>query len=207
MKSPNVSPIKISIEAIDALLPQTQCGDCSYPGCLPYAEAIQKGEAALDLCLPGGVRVLRELGKLAQQDVSALEASMAAREKPKTLAIIREDECIGCTKCIQACPVDAIFGASKQMHTIVASECTGCTLCVEPCPMDCIDMISVADQSYDSDHARQRFQNRTARLEREQQELRAKHQTKVLSKENDPAAKRAAKKAAIAAAVARSKRK
>ena len=202
-----MKPVDVTIEAIDALLPQTQCKDCTYDGCLPYAEAIKNGEATLDLCLPGGVKVMRELGKLLQQDVSQLEADMAAREKPKTLAVIREDECIGCTKCIQACPVDAIFGASKQMHTVISSECTGCVLCVEPCPMDCIDMVAVEDQNYNSDHARQRFQNRNARLAKQEEERRLKYQNKVLSSEQDAAAKRAAKKAAIAAAIARSKGK
>lgn len=198
-----MKPINVSIEAIDALLPQTQCGDCSYPGCLPYATAIQQGEAPLNACLPGGVSVLKNLGLLLQTDVSPLLDEMVKKAKPKRLAVIREAECIGCTKCIQACPVDAIFGASKQMHTVITDECTGCNLCVAPCPVDCIDMIETTDQSYRPDHARARFQQRSTRLAKQQQQTVQHFQENILTTATDATTK----KAAIAEAIARSARK
>ncbi len=130
------------VEQIDALLPQTQCGQCGYPGCRPYAEAIAHGEA-INKCPPGGDNTIQALADLLDVEPLPLDAEHG-EEKPKAVAYIREEECIGCTKCIQACPVDAILGAAKQMHTVITSECTGCDLCVEPCPVDCIDMIPIA---------------------------------------------------------------
>ncbi len=130
------------VEQILDKLPQTQCGQCGHPGCRPYAEAIAAGEP-INKCPPGGQATINALADLLQVEAPALDAEHG-EEKPRTVAFIREDECIGCTKCIQACPVDAILGAAKQMHTVIASECTGCDLCVEPCPVDCIDMRPVA---------------------------------------------------------------
>jgi len=130
------------VDQIDALLPQTQCGQCSYPGCKPYAEAIADGEK-INKCPPGGETTINALADLLGVEPEPLDAEHGEESVTK-VAIIREDECIGCTKCIQACPVDAILGAAKQMHTVIASECTGCDLCVEPCPVDCIDMVPVA---------------------------------------------------------------
>ncbi len=129
------------VEQIDGLLPQTQCGQCGYPGCRPYAEAIANGDA-INKCPPGGQSTVEALADLLDVEAVPLEAGAEA-EPVKMVAYIREDECIGCTKCIQACPVDAILGAAKQMHTVIESECTGCDLCVEPCPVDCIDMLPV----------------------------------------------------------------
>lgn len=129
------------VEQIDDILPQTQCGQCGYPGCRPYAEAIVNGDD-INKCPPGGETTIRKLADL--MGVEAKPLDEAQTENVKRVAYIREDECIGCTKCIQACPVDAIVGASKLMHTVLADECTGCDLCVEPCPVDCIDMIPVA---------------------------------------------------------------
>ncbi len=129
------------VDQIDALLPQTQCGQCSYPGCKPYAEAIANGEA-INKCPPGGESTINALADLLDVEALPLDAEHGA-EQVKSVAYIREDECIGCTKCIQACPVDAILGAAKQMHTVISAECTGCDLCVEPCPVDCIDMIPI----------------------------------------------------------------
>ena len=126
-------------EQINELLPQTQCGQCGFPGCRPYAEAIAGGEA-INKCPPGGEAGIQALADLLDVEVIPLDEEHG-EEKLKAVAFIREDECIGCTKCIQACPVDAILGAAKQMHTVIASECTGCDLCLEPCPVDCIDMI------------------------------------------------------------------
>ncbi|WP_019021075.1 MULTISPECIES: electron transport complex subunit RsxB [unclassified Thioalkalivibrio] len=127
------------VDQIDALLPQTQCGQCSYPGCRPYAEAIAAGEADINRCPPGGQATVEALADLLDRDPKALEEE----EQEKSVAVIDENLCIGCTLCIQACPVDAIVGAAKQMHTVIEEECTGCELCIEPCPVDCIDMVPV----------------------------------------------------------------
>jgi electron transport complex protein RnfB len=129
------------VDQIDNLLPQTQCGQCGHPGCRPYAEAIANGEA-INRCPPGGESTIKNLADLLDLEVIPLDAEHGS-EAIRTIAYIREDECIGCTKCIQACPVDAILGAAKQMHTVIVDECTGCDLCVEPCPVDCIDMLPV----------------------------------------------------------------
>lgn len=126
-------------EQINALLPQTQCGQCGYPGCKPYAEAIAAGDK-INKCPPGGEATIQALAALLDVEPEPLDA---VAETPPRVAFIREDECIGCTKCIQACPVDAILGASRLMHTVIASECTGCDLCVQPCPVDCIDMLEL----------------------------------------------------------------
>ena len=126
-------------DQIDVLLPQTQCGQCSYAGCRPYAEAIAAGDAEINRCPPGGEVTMIALADLLGRDPIPL-ADEAAAAKPKAVARIIEQDCIGCTLCIQACPVDAILGAAKQMHTVIAEECTGCDLCLPPCPVDCIRM-------------------------------------------------------------------
>lgn len=130
------------VDQIDNLLPQTQCGQCSFAGCRPYAEAIAAGDAPINLCPPGGENTIQALADLLDVEVLPLEDEEAADDGPM-VAIIIEDTCIGCTLCIQACPVDAILGAAKQMHTVIESECTGCELCIPPCPVDCIEMIPV----------------------------------------------------------------
>ncbi len=129
------------VEQIDAILPQTQCGQCGYPGCKPYAEAIANGDE-INKCPPGGEATIKKLSDLMGVEAKPLDAAHGT-EDVKKVAYIREDECIGCTKCIQACPVDAIVGATRQMHTVIVDECTGCDLCVAPCPVDCIDMVPV----------------------------------------------------------------
>lgn len=126
-------------DKIDALLPQTQCGQCKFPGCRPYAEAIARGEADINQCPPGGAEGVKALADLLGVDAKPLNAALGP-EKPKSLAVIDEQKCIGCTLCIQACPVDAILGAAKFMHTVIVQECTGCELCLPPCPVDCISM-------------------------------------------------------------------
>lgn len=131
------------VEQIDALLPQTQCGQCSYPGCRPYAEAIASGEESINKCPPGGESTIAAIADLLGVEPEPLDAEHGTEKESAMVAVIREDECIGCTKCIQACPVDAILGAAKQMHTVIADECTGCDLCLDPCPVDCIDMVPV----------------------------------------------------------------
>jgi electron transport complex protein RnfB len=128
------------VDKIDALLPQTQCGQCTYAGCRPYAEAIAKGEADINQCPPGGETTIMALANLLGRDPKALNPEHG-EEQPARVAVIDEQLCIGCTLCIQACPVDAILGAAKQMHTIIESECTGCDLCVAPCPVECIHMV------------------------------------------------------------------
>lgn len=130
------------VDQLDAILPQTQCGQCGYPGCRPYAEAIANGDV-INKCPPGGDSTVVAIADLMGVEPLPLNDAHQNKDTGKKVAFIREEECIGCTKCIQACPVDAIVGASKAMHTILAKECTGCDLCVEPCPVDCIDMIPV----------------------------------------------------------------
>ena len=132
------------VEQLDELLPQTQCGQCGFPGCRPYAESIANGDD-INKCPPGGQSTINAIANLLDVPAPELDAEHGEESEVKTVAYIREDECIGCTKCIQACPVDAILGAAKLMHTVIADECTGCDLCVEPCPVDCIDMLPVEE--------------------------------------------------------------
>jgi len=135
------TPKQISLaDRIDALLPQTQCRRCTFTGCRPYAEAIAQGAADINQCPPGGERTAKALARL--MDVAAKPVGKEYGVVPDypAVAFIEEDACIGCTKCIQACPVDAIVGASRHMHTVIAAECTGCELCIPPCPVDCIIM-------------------------------------------------------------------
>jgi electron transport complex protein RnfB len=129
------------VDQINDILPQTQCGQCGFPGCRPYAEAIANADEAINKCPPGGEAGIHALADLLDVEAIPLDEEHG-EENVTAVAYIREDECIGCTKCIQACPVDAILGAAKQMHTVIISECTGCDLCVEPCPVDCIDMLT-----------------------------------------------------------------
>lgn len=178
------------IERIDALLPQTQCGKCGHPGCKPYARGIAAGEP-INRCPPGGDETIAQLAGLLQVPVVPLDLERGPA--PAQVAYIREAECIGCTKCIQACPVDAIVGAAKLMHTVLIDECTGCDLCVAPCPVDCIEMHPLVQgeitpiiggialtpdelvaRAKKRNHARQRFEARNARLQREQHQHTAR---------------------------------
>ena len=130
------------VEELDAALPQTQCGQCTYPGCRPYAEAMAAGEADINQCPPGGEDTIQQLADILGVEAKPLSEEHAENAAEELMvAVIVEKDCIGCTLCIQACPVDAIVGASKQMHTVIESECTGCELCLPPCPVDCIDML------------------------------------------------------------------
>ena len=144
------SALKFKVEGdplvarIDAILPQTQCGQCGYPGCKPYATAIANGEADINQCPPGGEPGVRALADLLGVEYKPLNTEHGT-PKPKSVALIDEDVCIGCTLCLQACPVDAILGAAKHMHTVIESECTGCELCVAPCPVACISMEPIAE--------------------------------------------------------------
>ncbi|OIQ99273.1 electron transport complex subunit RsxB [mine drainage metagenome] len=187
---------------IDALLPQTQCGKCGYPGCQPYAEAIVRGEADINQCPPGGAAGIARLARLLHREIKPLSAAHGV-EQPRAVALIEENLCIGCTLCIQACPVDAIVGAPKQMHTVVTSLCTGCALCLPPCPVDCIRMVPAGSNAYDADDARERFRQRNLRLERERREKAARLAAKTAAAgqaAEDP------KKALIAAAIERARR-
>ncbi|MES2999023.1 MAG: RnfABCDGE type electron transport complex subunit B [Pseudomonadota bacterium] len=189
--------MKKLIEQIDTLLPQTQCGQCSYSGCLPYAEAIAEKDEAINRCPPGGVKTLKALAKLLEKDVQPFLEEMKKQERPPMAAYIREAECIACTKCIQACPVDAILGAAKQCHTVLIQECTGCGLCVSPCPVDCIDMIALEVPVYQPQKARQRFYAREKRLDKVKYQIKERKKNEELSDQC----------AYIEAAVARAKTK
>jgi electron transport complex protein RnfB len=162
----------ILIDQINALLPQTQCGQCSFPGCRPYAEAIALGTADINQCPPGGDEGIRDLADLLGVSPKPLNAEFGIH-KPQSVAFIIEEDCIGCVKCIAACPVDAIVGAAKFMHTVIASECTGCELCIAPCPVDCIVMrpapVNNVEQSraQKSAQAKRRYDARCFRKEKE----------------------------------------
>lgn len=160
-------------DRIDQLLPQTQCGQCGFRGCRPYAQAIADGQAGINQCPPGGATGIARLAALLDRPIVPLDTTHGI-EKPRTLARIIENECIGCTKCIQACPVDAIVGAAKLMHTVLSDACTGCELCVPACPVDCIVLepmpqAQVEDPAH-ANAARIHFERREARLQREQTE-------------------------------------
>jgi len=135
-QAPSPQPL---VDQIDDLLPQTQCGQCGFGGCRPYAESLAKGESDINRCPPGGTAGIAKLAALLDRPIVPLDPACGV-EKPRVLASIVEADCIGCTKCIQACPVDAIVGAPKLMHSVIADRCTGCELCVPPCPVDCIEL-------------------------------------------------------------------
>lgn len=207
------------IERIDAILPQTQCRQCGFSGCRPYAAAIAEGAANINQCPPGDAAGIQKLADLLGVSPVPLNAAHGA-PKPMAVALIDEQVCIGCTLCIEACPVDAIVGAAKQMHTVIAAECTGCELCLVPCPVDCISMIpagkpisaaacepcSVGNdwllhenemKRKAADRARARHQFRLQRLEREKREQAEKLAQKTGTAAGDP------RKAAILAVLKR----
>lgn len=173
-------------DRIDAVLPQTQCGKCGYPGCRPYAEAVGNGEADINQCPPGGAKGIQLLADLLGVDVKPLNPAFGM-ERPRLVAVINEAECIGCTKCLPPCPTDAILGANKHMHTVITDLCTGCELCVAPCPMNCIAMVQAANPEWttaDAERARLHYQarnRRMARLEAEKAE-RQLRQKQMLAK-------------------------
>jgi electron transport complex protein RnfB len=163
-------------DRIENLLPQTQCTKCGYAGCRPYAEAIAAGTAGYDQCPPGGAAGVARLAALLGKPAMALN-TVHGIERPRPVARIDESVCIGCTLCIQACPVDAIAGAAKRMHTVIESLCTGCDLCVAPCPVDCIEMVPVTGEATgwdawtqaQADAARERHDRRLARQQHERE--------------------------------------
>jgi len=156
------------VRRLDALLPQTQCTKCGYAGCRPYAEAMAAGEADINQCPPGGDATVAGLAEALGRAAKPLNPENGVYRAPQ-VAVIHESICIGCTKCIQACPVDAIVGASKLMHTVIASWCTGCELCLPPCPVDCIELVPVAELP-EADLSRLRHETRAARLARDERE-------------------------------------
>ena len=197
-------------DRIDAILPQTQCGKCGYPGCWPYAEAIASGEAGINKCPPGGEEGIHELADLLGVEFKPFGADVVP--KPPSVALIDENLCIGCTLCLQACPVDAISGASKLMHTIIASLCTGCELCVAPCPVDCISMLplpqrnqSRAEKRAAANAARERYQFRLERIERDKRERADRLAQKEKAAAQSPAAPQADAQALIQAALERAR--
>jgi electron transport complex protein RnfB len=171
----NPPPVSFSLaDAIDAVLPQTQCGKCGYAACRPYAEAIAAGTADINQCPPAGEAGLSEIAAVAGVPPKPLDPRFGS-EKPPAVALIEEEKCIGCTLCIQACPVDAIVGATKLMHSVITSMCTGCELCIPPCPADCIRMEVMPMPDRAARHAaasaaRGRFEARKRRTERARRE-------------------------------------
>ncbi|QWE14017.1 electron transport complex subunit RsxB [Polynucleobacter sp. AP-Sving-400A-A2] len=215
-------------DRLEDILPQTQCTKCSYPDCRAYAEAMATGEALPNRCPPGGVEGIKRLSTILTltfpQDAFELHPQIdpeCGLERPRPVAFIDPKTCIGCTLCIQACPVDAIVGASKQMHVVLSEWCTGCDLCIPPCPVDCITMIDVTEQKtgWDAwspelaDAARARYAARDVRLDREQRDnderLTKKAATKLVAVNAEIPDSEAAlkeqerKRAIIAAAIAR----
>ncbi|HUN93174.1 MAG TPA: electron transport complex subunit RsxB [Burkholderiaceae bacterium] len=202
-------------DRIDALLPQTQCTKCGFDGCRPYAEAIADGRAAINRCAPGGAAGIARLATLLATAPLPLDATCGT-EGPLRVARIDESVCIGCTLCIQACPVDAIVGAVRRLHAVLVAQCTGCDLCVSPCPMDCIRMFDVdpprAWTDADAAAARERMNARRVRLAREalanDERLAIKAVAKLAEidgRDDIDAAARARKKAVVEAAIERSR--
>ncbi len=177
------------VDRIDAILPQTQCEQCGYHGCRPYAQAMARDDAPINQCPPGGAAGIARLAELLDRPMLPLNPAYGI-ERPRTLARVVEADCIGCTKCIQVCPVDAIVGAAKLMHTVIADDCTGCELCVPACPVDCIVLEPMpsaqADDPAHADAARRHFEQREARLARERAENEAKLAARKGSLEANP---------------------
>ncbi|MEX8520586.1 MAG: electron transport complex subunit RsxB [Leptothrix sp. (in: b-proteobacteria)] len=217
-----MSLFRASAEQIDAVLPQTQCTRCGYPDCRAYAEAIAASAAAINRCPPGGAEGIQRLAELTGQAATALDPS-CGNEGPRSIAVIDEDWCIGCTLCIKACPVDSISGTNKRMHTVIEPDCTGCELCLPVCPVDCIELINVtpgrsgwdAWSPAQADTARQQYRAHQARQTQattdHAERLQAKAEHKLahldaLTKANTPTElerKRAVIEAALARARAR----
>ena len=197
------------VEKINSILPQTQCGQCNYSGCKPYAIAITKGKADINQCPPGGEKGIQKIAKLLGVDFKPLNEKYGVT-KLKSFAVIDEDICIGCTLCILACPVDAILGAAKKMHTIIKEECTGCELCLSPCPVDCIKMLPVEDNNNEifvqkkSDLARSRYEFRLDRIKRDKKESLTKR--KFLSSTSEKSKLINEKRKSISEALARIKK-
>lgn len=217
----HAAALKALAARIDAALPQTQCTRCGYPDCAAYAQAVAVGEAEINQCPPGGAQGIARLAALTGRPVVPLSQDHG-REAPRTLAVIDEDWCIGCTLCIKACPTDAILGVNKRMHTIIAAHCTGCELCIPVCPVDCIRLDNASGETTGWDawsedqagHAQRRYTARKSRLEREERQAQPMLAAAPAAPaaalpgqpaESAPAANIDPRKAAIAAAMARAR--
>ena len=192
------------VTQIDALLPQTQCTRCGYEGCAPYAQAIVQGQAEINQCPPGGQETINALAELLNRSSLELNPAFGTEPQQRLVALIDEEHCIGCTLCIQACPLDAIIGAAKLMHTVILDECSGCELCLPPCPVDCIRMIPAgadnpAHEQWSQEHAQHAKQRYLARQKR--LEATPKQSSRRLPAAADP------RRTLIAAALARVKQK
>jgi electron transport complex protein RnfB len=165
-------------ERIDALLPQTQCQRCGYPACRPYAEAVAEGSAGINQCPPGGDEGIVALSAITGRPVTPMNPANGAPITQSFVAVIDEPVCIGCTKCIQVCPTDAILGASQLMHSVIAAECSGCELCIPACPVDCIEMVATPQLSMPARAAqfRRRYDQRERRLARIAAQRRSHHE-------------------------------
>ena len=176
------------VKQIDALLPQTQCTRCGYPSCLDYATALSEGRAEINQCPPGGDEGIAQLATLLEKPILPLNP-VNGEIKPRQIAVIEEDLCIGCTLCIKACPVDAILGSNKMMHTVITEQCTGCDLCIPVCPVDCIIMVDASENSWSSEQAevsRLRYQKHNQRKIRDNEAriARLKKKSELLKKVN-----------------------
>lgn len=198
------------IDRIDALLPQTQCGKCGFSGCKPYAEAIADGLADFNQCPPGGQAGVEKIARLLGIPAKPLNTAHGFPQPYPVVARIDENLCIGCTFCTRACPVDAIVGAAKQMHTVIAAECTGCELCIAPCPMDCISLVPAIKKTDDAskkqvaDRARSRYQSRQQRLaHKKQADRKTSPATVIPQPESAQPSAEARKQAIVAAALKR----
>jgi len=192
------------VAQIDALLPQTQCTKCGYASCLPYAQALAKGAADINRCPPGGEEGMQALAKLLGRAPKSIDPE-CGQPGPQMVAVIDEEHCIGCTLCIKACPVDAIVGANKRMHTVLPEWCTGCDLCVAPCPVDCISMEPIADPAlrWEPERAalaRQRFEHNRSRT-------RTISQRPEKNQANTPDQRQSDKASVIAAALAKARQR
>lgn len=200
------------VDLVHSALPQTQCTQCGFTGCRPYAEALVQGKAEINQCPPGGAAGIQKLAQLLQRPVMPLNPAYG-QERSRAVAYIVDDLCIGCTLCIQACPVDAIAGAAKYLHTVIADDCTGCELCLAPCPVDCIEMRSTMPdgtevKAWTTDHAqdaRRRHEARQKRLVREREDHRVRLHNKALAKLADETDQR--KRAIILAAIERAQQR
>lgn len=177
------------------ILPQTQCQLCTYPSCKDYADAVAIGEATIAQCHPGGLTVLQKISAITGIDDTPYREQVKTQYKPPSRVRIDEHQCIGCTKCIQACPVDAIIGTSKAMHSIIPSECMGCDLCIPVCPVDCIYPYPVVTPHHNTAYLADQFAKKTARQMRTQEQQNQAHKKRKLS--NQPSARQAAIKAAL----------